>query len=156
MTSSVLVALRVKSSPEHAFDVFTREISAWWQPNTLFPITPQGDGELAFEGETGGRLIARVADDKVFEVGKITDWVRGQRLAFTWRQSSFTPDMQTRVEVIFEPVGVETRVTVRHFGWLEIPKEHAARHGFPDPITQRRAAEWWQGALEALAASLER
>ena len=158
MTSSVMVALRVKASPEHAFDVFTKEIASWWKPSSLFTITPKGDGHLVFEGEKGGRLIATFANTgnesqrQVFEIGRITEWVRGQRLAFTWRQSTFTPDMKTRVEVIFEPVGDETRVTVRHEGWLDIPHDHAARHGFPDPITQRRAAEWWQGSLARFAA----
>ena len=41
MTSRVLVALRVKASPERAFEVFTREVASWWSPNTLFQFTPR-------------------------------------------------------------------------------------------------------------------
>jgi hypothetical protein len=44
MKSSVLVALRVRASPERAFDAFTREIGEWWRPGPLFAITPHGDG----------------------------------------------------------------------------------------------------------------
>lgn len=150
MTSSVLVALRIKGSPERAFDVFTREIGEWWRPDPLFGITPHGDGVLAFEGAEQGRLVARLPDGTIFEIGRVTEWRRGERLAFDWRQASFAPDQTTRVEVTFAAVGEETRVTVRHLGWTEIPREHAARHGFPDHITQIRAAEWWRKSLDAL------
>lgn len=155
MTSSVLVALRVKAPPERAFDIFTEEIGAWWRPDPLFQITPRGDGELAFEGGEGGRVLTRLPSGKAFEIGKVTEWVRGERLAFTWRQASFAPDQTTEVEVTFEPVGAETRVTVRHYGWTEIPREHAARHGFPDEITQLRVADWWRRSLAAFAAAFQ-
>jgi uncharacterized protein YndB with AHSA1/START domain len=148
MTSSVLVALRVKASPERAFDAFTREIGEWWRPDPLFAITPNGDGVLAFEGGENGSLVTHLTDGKVFEIGRVREWRRGERLAFDWRQSTFAPHQLTRVEVTFTAVGEETRVTVRHFGWSEIPREHAARHGFPDPATQIRAAEWWQRSLD--------
>jgi len=149
MTSSVLVALRVKASPERAFDVFTDEIGAWWRPDGLFRITPRGDGELAFEGGAGGRLVTRLPSGKVFVIGHVTQWVRRERLAFAWRQASLAPDMATRVEVTFEAAGEETRVTVRHYGWVEVPREHAARHGFPDEVTQLRVGEWWRRSLAA-------
>lgn len=147
--SSVLVALRVEASPERAFDVFTREIGAWWRPDPLFAITSRGDGVLAFEGEEEGRLVTRLPDGSTFEIGRVTVWRRGEHLAFDWRHEGFPPERTTRVEVTFAAVGGETKVTVRHFGWAELPREHAARHGFPDRITQLRAAEWWQRSLEA-------
>jgi uncharacterized protein YndB with AHSA1/START domain len=151
MKSSVLVALRVRASPERAFDAFTREIGEWWRPDPLFAITPQGDGVLAFEGEEGGRLVAHLPDGGVFEIGRVTEWRRGERLSFDWRQAAFAPGQTTRVEVTFASAGEETRVTVRHFGWLEIPRKHAARHGFPDEVTQMRAAEWWRKSLESFS-----
>ncbi len=150
MTSSVLVAIRVAASPQLAFDVFTQEIGAWWRPSGLFETTPRGDGVMAFEGGEGGRLITTVSNGHVFEIGRITAWEPGSRLAFTWRQASFTPDQITDVEVTFEPVGEETRVSVRHNGWSEIPREHVARHGFPEGPFLQRTAEWWQGHLRAL------
>jgi uncharacterized protein YndB with AHSA1/START domain len=151
MNSSVLVALRVRASPERAFDAFTREIGEWWRPDPLFAITHGGDGVLAFEGEEGGRLVAHLPDGALFEIGRVTEWRCGGRLSFDWRQATFAPGQTTRVEVTFAPAGDETRVTVRHFGWLEIPREHAARHGFPDEITQIRAAEWWRKSLDSFS-----
>ncbi|PZO53264.1 MAG: ATPase [Alphaproteobacteria bacterium] len=148
--SAVIVALRVKASPEEAFDVFTQEIAAWWRPNGLFQITPRGDGVLSFEGRE--RLITTLASGKVFEIGKVTAWEPGVRVAFTWRQATFTPEQVTHVEVRFEPVGEETRVTVEHRGWDTVPQEHVARHGFPLAAFQMRQGEHWRALLAALAA----
>jgi uncharacterized protein YndB with AHSA1/START domain len=149
VTSSVLVAVRVKATPERAFDVFTREIGSWWRPSGLFQTTPNGDGMMAFEGGAGGRLVTTLTTGEVFEIGKVTAWVPGEKLAFSWRQATFTPEQSTHVEVRFEPVGKETRVTVEHRGWGEIPQEHAARHGFPEQAFLQRTAEWWQAHLAA-------
>lgn len=147
--SAVLVSLRVPASPEEAFDIFTAEIAAWWQPSALFQLTPRGDGTLSFEEEA--RLITTLPNGKVFEIGRVTAWQRGQRLAFSWRQATFTPDQTTHVEVRFEAAGAETRVTVEHRGWNTIPQDHVARHGFPLAATQMRLAEYWRAQLAALS-----
>jgi hypothetical protein len=58
--------------------------------------------------------------------------------------------MGTEVVVTFEPVGVETRVTVEHFGWESVPREHAAKHGFPNEFFLQRHAEYWRALLQSL------
>lgn len=153
--SAVIVSLRVKASPQEAFEVFTQEIAAWWRPNTLFQVTPRGDGALSFEGGADGRLITTLPNGKVFEVGRVTTWAPGERLAFTWRQATFAADQQTEVEVRFEAVEDETRVTVEHRGWDTIPQEHAARHTFPLHVFQLRQGEHWRAQLAALAERLQ-
>ena len=149
MSARILVALRVTATPERAFRVFTREIGAWWQPNDLFRFNADPPGRLAFEEGEGGRFIETDAAGGVFEIGRITAWEPGVRLAFTWRQASFDPGQETRVEVRFDPLGEETRVTVEHHGWESVPPAHVARHGFPDAIFMRRHGEWWQNLLAA-------
>jgi hypothetical protein len=154
MTSRVIVALRVKASPQRTFNVFTQEIGAWWRPNDFFKFTPRSPGTLTFEppGEgTTGRLIETLKNGKVFEVGDIRVWEPGSRLVFAWRQATFARDLETEVEVRFEPVGEETRVTVEHRGWDRVPPAHVAKHGFPEPLFMRRHGEWWNELLEALA-----
>ena len=150
MSSRVLVSLRVAATPAQAFDVFTREIHLWWRHNDLFRFTPRSPGRLAFEPHAGGSFTETLANGKVFEIGKITAWEPGSRLAFTWRQASFAADQLTTVEVRFEPIGQETRITVEHLGWDSVPQEHVARHGFPDTIFLRRHGEWWQTLLARL------
>ncbi|MBU6443538.1 MAG: SRPBCC family protein [Alphaproteobacteria bacterium] len=149
MTSSVLVSLRVAGTAERAFAVFTEEIGRWWQPNILFQFTSRAPGVLAFEARLGGAFLETFPDGQVFEIGRITAWEPGVRLAFTWRQASFAPGQKTDVEVRFEPVGTETRVTVEHRSWESIPQDHVARHRFPDAIFLQRHGEWWQALLRA-------
>lgn len=150
MRSQVLVSVRVKASPARAFEIFTRDIALWWTPNALFQFTPCPPGTLAFELREGGRFTETLANGQVFEIGRIRVWNPGERLVFGWRQATFQPDQETEVEVTFEAVGAETRVTVIHSGWETVPDEHVARHGFPDAVFLRRHAEWWQALLARL------
>jgi uncharacterized protein YndB with AHSA1/START domain len=149
MTSRVLVALRVKATPQRAFAAFVEEIGAWWRPNGLFQTTPRAPGRLAFEPGEGGRLTETLANGKVFEIGRITRWTPPEKLVFSYRQANFPPDLQTEVEVSFEAVGAETRVTVEHRGFDQVPAG-AARHGFPDQVLLVRLAEWWRAQLASL------
>jgi uncharacterized protein YndB with AHSA1/START domain len=154
MTSSVFVALRVPADPARTFDAFTREIASWWQPNGLFEITPHGDGTLAFEPGVGGRLVTRLANGEIFEIGRVSAWEPGRRLVFSWRQATFSPEQSTEVEVLFEPVGEETRVSIEHRAWDTIPQRHVARHGFPEHVTLQRVADWWRASLRTLREQL--
>jgi uncharacterized protein YndB with AHSA1/START domain len=150
VTSRILVALRIRAAPERVFEAFTREIGLWWRPNPLFQFTPRSPGVLAFEPGVGGRFTETLASGKVFEIGRIRVWEPPSRLVFGWRQAAFQPDQDTEVEVTFQAVGEETRVTVEHRGWDTVPQEHVARHHFPDALFLRRHAEWWQALLGAL------
>ena len=165
MTSRVLVALRVKASPERAFEVFTQEVGLWWRPNPMFQFTPRSPGVLSFEpdlegGFPEGRFVETLPNGKVFEIGKVRAWEPPAsggpgRLVFGWRQAAFHPDQDTEVEVKFEPVGEETRVTVEHRGWDTVPQEHVARHKMPDQLFLRRHGEWWQELLNAMRETVQ-
>jgi uncharacterized protein YndB with AHSA1/START domain len=155
MTSRVYLAIRVPVDPERAFKAFTEEIGLWWRPHGLFQVTSRGDGALAFEPGEGGRLYTTLPCGETFEIGRISVWEPGRRLVFAWRQASFAPEQSTEVEVLFTPVGDETRVSVEHRGWDTIPQDHAARHGFPEHATLARVGDWWRASLEALRARIE-
>ncbi len=153
MTSRVVVALRVKADPARTFDVFTREVAAWWQSNELFEFTPRGPGRLAFEPPAkgrAGRFTETLKNGKVFEIGPVRVWEPGRRLVFGWRQAAFAEGQTTEVEVKFEAVGAETRVTVEHRGWDTVPAAHVAKHGFPENVFLHRHAQWWQDLLDRL------
>ena len=89
MSSSILVSLRVSAPPARAFEVFVREIGRWWRPNPLFRFTRNSPGVMAFDPGPDGRLIETSPQSEVFEIGRITAWEPGVRLALTWRQESF-------------------------------------------------------------------
>jgi len=151
MTSRVYVALRVKATPERAFAVFTGEIGAWWRPQGLFQTTPRAPGVLAFdETAEGRRLIETLANGTVFQIGRVSAWEPPERLVFTWRQAAFPPDLHTEVEVRFEAVGEETRVSVEHRGFDQVPADSAARHRFPDTALLSRLSEFWQRQLRSV------
>ncbi|MEI9993204.1 MAG: SRPBCC family protein [Rhizomicrobium sp.] len=150
--SSILVSVRVRAAPQAAFDLFTREIALWWRPSPLFRFTPRDGGVLSFEGGEGGRFIETLPNGKVFVIGRILVWQPGARLVFGWRQATFTKDQNTQVEVRFEAVGEETRVTVEHTGWDTVPDSHVARHTASNLVFLRRHGEYWQGLLASFAA----
>jgi uncharacterized protein YndB with AHSA1/START domain len=154
MTSRVLVSLRVPIDPRAAFEAFTLEIGSWWRSSGLFAVTTEGDGNLAFEPYAGGRLWTTLAGGAQFEIGRIRAWEPGARLVFSWRQASFAPEQSTEVEVRFEGVGTETRISVEHRAWDSIPRGHVARHGFPEHSTLQHVANWWRVSLEALKAQI--
>lgn len=155
MTSRVLVALRVPGPPGRAFRVFTEEVGLWWRPNVLFQTAPRAPGVMAFDppGE-GGRFVERLAGGELHVVGEVTAWEPGVRLAFGWRAATFAPGQTTTVEVRFEAVGQETRVTVEHQGWDSVPAGHVARHTLPAGVFDLRLAEWWRALLASLKGRL--
>ena len=154
MTSRVIVSIRVPCSPIQAFEVFTEEIGDWWVHSDLFRFTPKSPGVMAFEPPNdagrGGRLIERLPNGKEFEIGDVREWAPGERLVVGWRQATFGPDHATEVEIRFEPVGADTRVTVEHRGWDSVPQAHVARHGFSLQMTNQRQGEQWRAGLEQL------
>ena len=83
---------------------------------------------------------------------RISGWLDCLRadLVFGWRQATFTKDQHTEVEVRFEAVGEETRVTVEHRGWDSVPQNHVARHTFPDTLFLERHGQWWRLLLGEL------
>jgi uncharacterized protein YndB with AHSA1/START domain len=140
-----LVARRVDATPERAFAAFTAEIGRWWRPNRLFEFSAGQSGTLAFEPGPEGRLVETYDDGSSFVITELREGDPPHHQAVGWRQASFAPDQSTELRVRFVPVGVQTRVTVEHFGWDGIPPQHPARHGFPLAVFQLRFAEWWQG-----------
>lgn len=154
--SAIIVALRVAATPERAFAVFTQEIGDWWRPDSFFPITPRGDGRLEFVPGEDGRLVSHQPGGESWTIGHVTAWEPGERLAMSWRQANFPDGLETRVEIRFEPIGEETRITVEHGGWDAIPREQAARHGLSLMVVQKRGADHWRSQLTRLAERAER
>ncbi len=156
MSSRIVVALRVAATADRAFSAFTADIGVWWRPSPLFRFTPREPGVLSFEPGPEGRLIETRAGGKVFEIGRITVWEPPLRLVFGWRQAAFGPGQATEVEVRFDDLGAETRVTVEHRGWDTVPAAHVARHGFPDLMFLRRLGDYWLVLLSAVNAFMGR
>jgi hypothetical protein len=134
-----------------AWDVFTRDVDAWWRRGPRFRWRHDRDGELRFEGGEGGRLVEAVPGDaeQDFEVGRIRVWEPGRRLVFDFRVLDFAPHEVTQVEVRFEPADGGTRVTVEHRGWQALAGDHPARRGLDGTAFDALIGTWWADLLGA-------
>jgi len=101
----------VAVSPDVAFDVFTREIDAWYRVDRDTRPDITRTAAIRFESHLGGRLldVHDLATGEGRELGQITVWEPGSRLVFVDNEG-------TEVEVTFERHGAGTRVTVTHRG----------------------------------------
>jgi len=115
----VEVAVDVTADPEVAFDRFMRDINRWWRHDSRYWNAPERARGLRFEPFVGGRFIEvyDTATGEGFEIGRVTAWEPGRRLAFTWREAGWGTEEVTEVQVTFTPTGNGTRVSLRHGGW---------------------------------------
>ncbi len=140
-----------------AFDAFTGDIGAWRCPDPLFQITPHGDVR-SFEPGPAGRLVTALGNGGTFRDRPHPGLGARQAPRLRLAPGDFSPGQSTEVEVRFEQVGDETRVSIEHRAWDTIPQEHAARHGFPSPspCTRRRLVACLDGGSQAAACRVER
>lgn len=109
----------VRSSPEHTFTVFVRDIGLWW-PVQPFSFGTDRIHSVTFEREVGGRVFETWDDGTVREWGRVLVWSPPERFAMTWNITG-TP---TEVELRFTPDGeLSTRVDLEHRGWEKLTEE---------------------------------
>jgi uncharacterized protein YndB with AHSA1/START domain len=142
-------------APAVAFDVFTRELDAWWGHGPAWRFVAPYGGTLTLEPRVGGRLLHVAAPGVSFVVGAVEVWEPPRRLALTWRLTNFTPEQQTRVEVRFDPAPEGTRVSVTHSGWDGIPASDPARHGMTNRAFVLFRGHWWAQQLAAAKQHIE-
>jgi len=133
----------VEVDPAEAFEVFTRELDAWWKRG---PRYRSGNGALRFESGRGGRLVEAQGGGDL-EIGRVLVWEPGERLVFEWRARNFAPGEVTEVEVRFERAERGTRVVLEHRGWEVIAAKHPVRHGLAGPAFTDMMGLWWAELL---------
>jgi uncharacterized glyoxalase superfamily protein PhnB len=106
--ATVRSEVEVDVDPATAFKAFTEEMNLWWLRGPINNWDSARVVEMRCEQGLGGRLleIYDETQEDLLEVGRITAWEPGARLAW---QSSVD---DVRIEVRFDPVGRRTRVTV--------------------------------------------
>jgi uncharacterized protein YndB with AHSA1/START domain len=121
--ASVRVSVTVRADPQRAFTAFTDEIDSWYVKDRHTLADPARAVAIRFEPGTGGRFI-EVYDDQAGEgreIGRVTAWEPGRRLAFT-------DALGTEVEVSFQAVSEGTRVTLEHRGLERLRPDLAQKH----------------------------
>jgi uncharacterized protein YndB with AHSA1/START domain len=151
---SVFVAVK----PADAFAVFTEETDLWWRRGLKYRLAGRRPGVLCFEPGVGGRLFESFETEsgtQVYETGRITVWEPPRRLVVKWRNANFASNESTELEVLFEPSGTGTRVTVNHRGWAALRPDHPARHGLAGAAFSRMMGLWWSDQMTSLRELIE-
>jgi uncharacterized protein YndB with AHSA1/START domain len=152
-SATATVAVRVAATQEQAFDLFTREIDAWWRRGPKFRHGTGPAGVNAIECREGGRVVERwraAGGEREFELGVVRIWLPPERLVFSWRNATFAPLEETEVDVTFAAAGAGTLVTVRHRGWERLREDHPAKHGLARAAFASELGLWWGDQLSAL------
>lgn len=134
MSIKITSVVEVVSDPHAAFRAFVERIGDWWHVDGPYWNDPERRVSMRMEPGPAGRLVEvfEAATGQGFEVGRIVGWQPGRRLAFLWRQMNWPMDESTEVEVLFEPSGPATRVTLSHTGWGRVASDPSAWEGYQE------------------------
>jgi uncharacterized protein YndB with AHSA1/START domain len=152
------VSVFVDVEPADAFAVFTQETDLWWRRGLKYRLAGRRPGVLCFEPGVGGRLFESFEAEsgtQVYETGRITIWEPPRRLVVKWRNANFASNESTELEVLFEPSGDGTRVTVQHRGWAALRPDHPARHGLEGAAFSRMMGFWWSDLMTSMREFIE-
>jgi uncharacterized glyoxalase superfamily protein PhnB len=104
--TTVSSEVEVAADPDTAFAAFTQELDLWWVRGPINHFAGGRALAMRCEPGVGGRLL-EVYEDDALELGRITVWEPGKRLAW----SSSLDDVS--IDVSFSPAGSGCLVRVR-------------------------------------------
>ena len=110
----VVKSVTVRCSQERAFEVFTREVRAWW-PTETHALHPGKVAAVVIEERHGGEWYEITVDGRRGHIGTVQSWEPPHRLVVSWEGSTEQP--ATEIDVRFTQVGDVTRVDLEHRGW---------------------------------------
>jgi hypothetical protein len=151
------VSIDLAVDPLRAFTIFVEDVDQWWARGAKNRFRAPWVGIMRFEPGPNGRLV-EIYDDEtndLYEIGRITIWEPGKRLAFNWRIPNFAPDEITHVDIRFEEINNGTRITLEHSGWDALRPDHPARHGLTGTAFRMMRSSWWADHLVAIAKHIE-
>ena len=119
---SVVRTVDVAVDPATAFAVFTDEIDDWYERGPYSWNDPMRAVAIRFDG---GRLLEIYEEGEPYEMGRVTAWEPGERVAFVYRNVHLALQ-DTEVEIQFEPIAGGTRVTLEHRGLERLPPDEYA------------------------------
>lgn len=112
----VTCSIEVKVAPARAFELFTRNMSAWW-PRGKTPGA-KAHVDLVVEPRAQGRWYERDADGQETPWGKVIAWEPPRRLLLGWQLDHhfrYDAALLMEVEILFEAAaGGGTRVRLEH------------------------------------------
>jgi hypothetical protein len=141
----------VRAGRDRTFEVFVRELGAWWPTN---PFSRGGDRvrDVRLERRRGGLVTEHWADGTVHTWGELLAWDPPRGFTMAWR---LTPE-PTEVELRFLELGPAlTRVEVEHRGWERLSDEQlGAACALPEGYAGGSFHRGWGMILDAFASRL--
>lgn len=124
-TTTVRRTVVVDAPIERAFEFFTRDIGAWWDPTHHLLGEPLV--EMVFEPRVGGHIIDRGVSGRESRWARILAYDPPSHVAFSW-------DINLRWEIESDPTKAsEVHVTLTAEGdgrtLVELEHRHLDRHG---------------------------
>lgn len=124
-TDAVVKTAAVSLAPAEAFDLFTKDMGAWW-PLATHSVGLERATGVEVEPAVGGNITESIADGSTRSWGTIDVWEPPNRLRFSWHPGT-TPENATLVEVLFHETDSGSTVELIHTGWDRRPDGAAAR-----------------------------
>jgi hypothetical protein len=145
MMAPLRLSFEIRSSPQHAFDVWTTRLSSWWPKGHSASGNP--DTTVVFEPRLGGRIFERTPDGAEVDWGEITLWEPPHRLGYLWHIARHRRDA-TDVELRFVDLGDgTTRLDVVHSGW--------ERLGSEGPVWREANTGGWEALIPSFIGAAE-
>ncbi len=108
----------VKAPPQRAFDVFTKQMGAWWPLGSHHAGAVEAK-DISIDPRVGGNVSEVGVDGSTCAWGHVLEWNPPTRFAFRWELDAafkVDPKIDTRVEVTFTAESGGTRVDLVHSG----------------------------------------
>jgi uncharacterized protein YndB with AHSA1/START domain len=123
MIEPLRLSYDINAPADHAFDVWTNRLAAWWPKGHSASGDP--NTTVVFEPRLGGRIFERTSDGNEIEWGEITRWEPPHRLGYLWHITRQRAEA-TQVELAFVDVGDGTcRLDIEHSGWENLGTDAA-------------------------------
>jgi len=118
MADPVIKTVEVPCSQERAFNIFTKDFSAWWpkDKHSVSAMAEKSAQKVMMEPKAGGALTEIGHDGTVHSWGTVSTYDPHARLSLLWRIGTGF-EQATVVDISFETVPGGTKVTLKHHGW---------------------------------------
>jgi Activator of Hsp90 ATPase homolog 1-like protein len=146
-TEPIVVTIDLAATSTRAYEAFSARFADWW-PVATHSLSRDSAARCRLEARPGGTVTEQAPDGTRHRWGTIEAAETGRRLRFTWHPGR-EPESAQWVDVVFEPHGDGSRVTLTHGGWENL--------GVIAPILRREYLAGWQHVLgEVYAAFVDR
>jgi hypothetical protein len=135
----------IRCPPEHAFEVWTTRLAAWWPKG--HSASGHADTTVVFEARLGGRIFERTPDGTEIDWGEITEWGPPHRLGYLWHIARDRSDATTVTLHFVARDDGTTRLDIEHDGW--------ERLGADGPVFREANTSGWNALIPSFVAAAE-